>query len=188
MTTATRTRPRARTPLLLVLGGARSGKSAYAEGRVSDRCGADVLYVATLLPGDGGDDGRIAAHRRRRPGSWTTTSVDTHGNIVNAVCEHARRSGLLLDGFELAVALAQPQTDAAARTFATRSASACRATTADLVCVVGSEVGLGVHPETEAGIVFRDRAGAANQALAAIADEVVLMVAGLPLWLKGGPG
>jgi adenosyl cobinamide kinase/adenosyl cobinamide phosphate guanylyltransferase len=179
---------RTRTPLLLVLGGARSGKSAFAETRVARACGEDVLYVATLLPRDGSGDGRIAAHRSRRPAGWTTSTVDTQGNIVNAVCERARRSGLLLDGFELALALARPASDSAARTYATRSASACRATTADLVCVVGSEVGLGVHPETEAGNTFRDRAGAANQALAALADEVVLVVAGLPLWLKGGPG
>lgn len=179
---------RTRTHLLLVMGGARSGKSAYAEGRVAESCGDDVLYVATLLAREGGGDPRITAHRRRRPSAWTTTSVDARGNIVNAVCERSRRRGLLLDGFELALALARPATDAAARTYATRSASACRATTAELVCVVGSEVGLGVHPETEAGNAFRDRAGAANQALAALADEVVLVIAGLPLWLKGrGP-
>jgi adenosyl cobinamide kinase/adenosyl cobinamide phosphate guanylyltransferase len=177
-------RPR-RTHLLLVLGGARSGKSAYAESRLAQACGDDVLYVATLLAREEGD-ARITAHRRRRPTAWTTTGVDARGNVVTAVCEHGRRRGLLLDGFELALALARPGSDAAARVYATRSAAACRATTADLVCVVGSEVGLGVHPETEAGNTFRDRAGAANQALAALADEVVLVVAGLPLWLKGG--
>ena len=181
-------RERARTPLLLVLGGARSGKSAYAEARLLHGCGEDVLYVATLLPSGGGSDPRIAAHRRRRPSGWATTTIDARGNIVTAVCERARRGGLLVDGFELAVALARPASDAAARAYATRSASACRATTAGLVVLVGSEVGLGVHPETEAGIVFRDRVGAANQALAAVADEVILMVAGLPLWVKGGPG
>ncbi|HEX6493183.1 MAG TPA: bifunctional adenosylcobinamide kinase/adenosylcobinamide-phosphate guanylyltransferase [Candidatus Dormibacteraeota bacterium] len=181
-------RTRSRTPLLLVLGGARSGKSAYAESRLVQRCGGDVLYVATMLPPQGAADPRIAAHRKRRPPQWDTTTVDGRGNIVTAVCERTRRGGLLVDGFELALALARPASDAAARAYATRSASACRATTADLVVVVGSEVGLGVHPETEAGLVFRDRVGAANQALAAIADEVVLVVAGLPLWVKGGPG
>lgn len=175
---------RTRTPLLLVLGGARSGKSAYAESRLAERCGDDVLYVATLLP-EGGGDGRVAAHRRRRPSAWTTTTVDARGNIVTAVCERARRGGLLVDGFELALALARPASDAAARAYATRSVSACRATTSDLVCMVCSEVGLGVHPETEAGMTFRDRVGAANQALAALADEVVLVVAGLPLQVKG---
>jgi adenosylcobinamide kinase/adenosylcobinamide-phosphate guanylyltransferase len=178
------TASRSRTPLLLVLGGARSGKSAYAETRLAERCGDDVLYVATLLPG-GGSDARVAAHRRRRPAAWSTTTIDARGNLVNAVCERARRRGLLVDGFELALALARPATDVAARAYATRSASACRATTADLVCLVVSEVGLGVHPETEAGLAFRDRVGAANQALAALADEVVLVVAGLPLWVKG---
>lgn len=173
------------THLLLVLGGARSGKSAYAEARVAEACGDDALYVATMLPGDLSAELRVVAHRHRRPARWTTTTVDPRGNLVNAVCEHPRRSGLLLDGFELAVALAQPTSDAAARSYATRCADAFRATTADLACVVSAEVGLGVHPETEAGNVFRDRAGAANQALAQIADEVVLVVAGLPLWLKG---
>ena len=154
---------------------------------MAQACGDDVLYVATMRLGDGAGEARVAAHRRRRPARWTTTTVDGRGNLVNAVCERARRSGMLLDGFELALALARPPSDAAARTYATRSAAAFRATTADLVCVVSAEVGLGVHPETEAGYVFRDRAGAANQALAQTADEVVLVVAGLPLWLKGGP-
>jgi adenosyl cobinamide kinase/adenosyl cobinamide phosphate guanylyltransferase len=176
----------ARTHLLLALGGARSGKSAYAEARVAEACGDDVLYVATMLPGDRATETRVASHRRRRPPRWTTTTVDQRGNLINAVCERPRRSGLLLDGFELALALDRPISDSAARTYATRAASAFRATTADLVCVVSAEVGLGVHPESEAGNVFRDRAGAANQALAQIADEVVLIVAGLPLWLKGG--
>ena len=175
---------RTRTPLLLVLGGARSGKSASAETRLAERCGDEVLYVATLLP-EGGGDARVAALRRRRPSAWTTTTVDARGNIVTAVCERTRRRGLLVDGFELALALARPASDAAARAYATRTASACRATTADLVCVVCSEVGLGVHPETEAGMTFRDRVGAANQVLAALADEVVLVVAGLPLQVKG---
>ena len=121
-------RERARTPLLLVLGGARSGKSAYAEARLLHGCGEDVLYVATLLPSGGGSDPRIAAHRRRRPSGWATTTIDARGNIVTAVCERARRGGLLVDGFELAVALARPASDAAARAYATRSASACRAT------------------------------------------------------------
>jgi adenosyl cobinamide kinase/adenosyl cobinamide phosphate guanylyltransferase len=174
------------TRLLLVLGGARSGKSAYAEARVAAACGDDVLYVATMLSGERTAEGRVSTHRRRRPARWTTTCVDPRGNLVNAVCERPRRSGLLLDGFELALALARPTSDAAARSYATRSVAAFRATTADLACVVSAEVGLGVHPETEAGNVFRDRAGAANQTLAQVADEVVLVVAGLPLWLKGG--
>jgi adenosyl cobinamide kinase/adenosyl cobinamide phosphate guanylyltransferase len=171
--------------LLLVLGGARSGKSAYAEGRVHD-CGCDdVAYVATLLPGERDVDARIAAHRARRPGSWTT--VDAQRDAATAVRAARSHSVVLLDGFELALAVAEPADDAAADTMAQDVAGAVRSGASRLGVIVSAEVGLGVVPSTSAGVAFRDRLGAANQVLAADADEVVLVVAGLPLWLKGGP-
>ena len=170
------------SPLLLVLGGARSGKSAYAERRVLDICADDVLYVATLLPGDDQTDARIAAHAARRPGSWSTVVVGPRGGIVLP----AGHGGVLLDGFELALALADPDDDAEAAAFASSAVEAARAAAGSLACMVSSEVGWGIHPETEAGRRFRDRCGAANQVIAASADEVVLVVAGVPLTLRGG--
>ncbi len=168
--------------LLLVLGGARSGKSAYAERRIHD-CGAsDVAYVATLLPGDDGVDARIAAHRARRPASWRT--VEAGVDVAAALREAGQHEALLLDGFELALSLAEPRDDAAARRLAEEVAAAARCATSRLSVVVSAEAGLGVVPSTAAGVVFRDRLGSANQELAALADEVVLVVAGLPLWLK----
>ncbi|HXA28303.1 MAG TPA: bifunctional adenosylcobinamide kinase/adenosylcobinamide-phosphate guanylyltransferase [Candidatus Angelobacter sp.] len=167
--------------LLLVLGGARSGKSAYAEQRVQ-HC-EDVAYVATLLPGDPDVDARIAAHRVRRPPTWRT--VEARGDLAAAVRAAAGHDALLLDGFELALALADPPDDEAAQRLATHVATAVHDAAQSLGVVVTAEAGLGVVPSSAAGVRFRDRLGAANQVLAAQADEVVLVVAGLPLWLKG---
>jgi adenosylcobinamide kinase / adenosylcobinamide-phosphate guanylyltransferase len=172
--------------LLLVLGGARSGKSAYAERRLCDAAGDDVTYVATLLPGDPDVDARIAAHRTRRPASWRT--VEAGRDVVSALRSCEGRPGLLLDGFELALALAKPTDDAAAADLAAAVAAATRGGAGELSVLVSAEAGLGVVPSSPAGVAFRDRLGAANQVLAAHADEVVLVVAGLPLWLRGGPG
>ena len=169
--------------LLLVLGGARSGKSAYAEQRITASDVDDVAYVATLLPGDPAVDARIAAHRARRPSSWWT--VEAGRDVATAIREIGTHQALLLDGFELALAVAEPENDAAARAFAEDVAAAARYACERLSVVVGAEVGLGVVPSTAAGGNFRDRLGAANQVLAAHADEVVLVVAGLPLALKG---
>jgi adenosylcobinamide kinase/adenosylcobinamide-phosphate guanylyltransferase len=168
--------------LLLVLGGARSGKSGYAERRVH-ACGGDVGYVATLLPGDPDVDARIAAHRARRPATWRT--VEAGEDVVATLRGTDECEALLLDGFELALALAEPSDDAAAQRLAEEVAGAARLAARSLCVVVSAEAGLGVVPSSAAGVAFRDRLGAANQVLGAHADEVVLVVAGLPLWLKG---
>jgi adenosylcobinamide kinase/adenosylcobinamide-phosphate guanylyltransferase len=173
------------THLLLVLGGARSGKSAYAERRVADSGTADVAYVATMLLGDPDVDARIATHRARRPESWST--VEATGDLGAAVREATSHAAVLLDGFELALALADPPDDDAAAHLAQDVGRALREGAASLAMVVSAEAGMGVVPSTAAGVAFRDRLGAANQVLAACADEVVLVVAGLPLWLKGSP-
>lgn len=172
--------------LLLVLGGARSGKSAYAERRVADCGSADVAYLATLLPGDPDGDTRIAAHRARRPASWST--VEAGSDMPAAIRGAGRHRALLLDGFELGLAAAEPSDDDAAGLLAAAVVEALRDAVVDLGVVVSAEAGLGVVPSSRAGVTFRDRLGAANQVLAAHADEVVLVVAGLPLWLHGRPG
>ncbi|HZS12992.1 MAG TPA: bifunctional adenosylcobinamide kinase/adenosylcobinamide-phosphate guanylyltransferase [Candidatus Dormibacteraeota bacterium] len=169
--------------LLLVIGGARSGKSAYAERRLHGL--ADVAYVATLLPGDPGVDARIASHRARRPQSWWT--VEAGADVVAAVRAANEHDALLLDGFELALALADPPDDGAAAHLAEEVAAAARYAARSLSVLVSAEAGLGVVPSSAAGVAFRDRLGAANQVLATHADEVVLVVAGLPLWIKGAP-
>lgn len=157
--------------LTLVLGGSRSGKSAVAERRAGP--GA-VTYVATWVPdaGDGDMAARIAAHRERRPPAWTTVETDDPTAAVLA------SSGtVLVDSLTTWVARAPA--------FSVDAGALCRALAGhdgDAI-VVSDEVGLGVHPSTDAGRRFRDALGLVNQAVAAVAGEVLLVVAGRTLRL-----
>jgi adenosyl cobinamide kinase/adenosyl cobinamide phosphate guanylyltransferase len=163
--------------ITLVLGGARSGKSEVAE-RIAGRLPEPVTYLATLTPGDDPDlAARIAAHRTRRPAGWRTVEA---GPELPAVLRSVPGS-VLVDALGPWVA-ASPGMIADA-------AALCAAMTgrgADTV-VVSEEVGLGVHPATEEGRRFRDALGTLNQAVAAVADEVLLVVAGRILRLDA-PG
>jgi adenosyl cobinamide kinase/adenosyl cobinamide phosphate guanylyltransferase len=181
----------------LVLGGIRSGKSAWAEAQV--RPTGPVTYVATAppRPGDGDWDVRIAAHRDRRPPGWST--VETGGDPA-ALAAVVRAAGsdraLLVDDLGAWLTTALDAADAwADPAGADLVAAACD----DLVAAVGAcrvrlllvspEVGWGVVPATRAGRLFADAHGRLNQRLAAACDDVVLVVAGLALTLKraGGP-
>jgi adenosylcobinamide kinase/adenosylcobinamide-phosphate guanylyltransferase len=164
--------------ITLVLGGARSGKSAVAE-RLAARPGGPVTYLATAAADPGDDDlaRRIAAHRARRPPSWTTNEV---GADLPAVLR-ATPGTVLVDALGTWVA--------AAADFAVAGSALCTALVerdGDAV-VVSDEVGLGVHPATEVGRRFRDVLGELNQAVAAVADEVLLVVAGRVLALAPVP-
>ena len=163
----------------LVLGGARSGKSELAERLVSGSA-SPVVYLATGVAEDEDMAVRIEAHRSRRPASWTTietSSTSSAGGLVGAVRQSA--GTVLLDSLATWIATAPG--------FVADMDGLCRALVerrGDSV-VVSDEVGLGVHPSTESGRRFRDALGLANQAVAAIADEVLLVVAGRVL--KMGP-
>lgn len=164
--------------ITLVLGGARSGKSAVAE-RLVAALSPPVTYVATLEVHDDAELAeRVERHRMRRPSTWTTVQsgpelpevlrttvgsviVDSLGPWVSAVPE------MKADGAALCAALTERQGD---------------------TVVVSEEVGLSVHPSTEPGRRFRDALGTLNQAVAAHADEVLLVVAGCTLRLDGPRG
>lgn len=159
--------------ITLVLGGARSGKSAVAEA-LAARLPPPVTYVATAVADDDADmAARVAAHRARRPAGWAT--VEAGAAVPGALIE--ARGSVLLDALGTWVA-ATPDlaVDVAAL------CDALRRRDGDTV-VVSEEVGLGVHPATELGRRFRDVLGEVNQAVSAVADEVLLVVAGrvLPL-------
>jgi len=154
-----------------------------------------VRYLATARrwPGDPEWDARIAAHRARRPPGWTTVEEPD----VPALLRVAEPGvPLLVD--DLATWLTNLLDDAEAwdRADVPPIVGECVAelVTAVAECpgrvvLVSAEVGLGVVPSTRAGRVFRDELGAVNAALAAVCDEVWLLVAGLPLRLKeSGPG
>jgi adenosylcobinamide kinase/adenosylcobinamide-phosphate guanylyltransferase len=154
----------------LVLGGARSGKSAVAERRAG---AGPVTYVATWLPGSADADmaARIAVHRARRPPAWTT--VET-ADVAGAVRGCSGR--VLVDSLTTWVG--------GAPDFAVDVESLCGALVdhGDAV-VVSDEVGFGVHPSSDAGRRFRDALGLVNQAVSAVADEALLVVAGRVLRL-----
>lgn len=155
--------------LILVLGGARSGKSAVAES-LTRRLPQPVTYVATLTPDERDADliCRIEAHRRRRPASWATLDATEHlADQLRGIA-----GTVLVDSLGPWVARHQPDD---ARTDLLRDALAARA--GDSV-VVSDEVGLSVHPSTAAGRAFRDLIGTLNQRLAAAADDTLLIVAG----------
>lgn len=185
---------------VLVLGGSRSGKSAHAESLVAGH--ADVVYLATarLDPTDAEWSARVRAHRARRPATWTTLETTAPSELV-------RRGTILVDSVTTWVAAlmdetgvwetAEPGGAHAARgrpgdAGAARERLAARCDTLvdswvmtpAHVVAVSDEVGLGVVPETPAGRLFRDTLGALNQRLAATADEVWFVVAGLPQKLR----
>ncbi|HEX2023270.1 MAG TPA: bifunctional adenosylcobinamide kinase/adenosylcobinamide-phosphate guanylyltransferase [Acidimicrobiales bacterium] len=157
--------------IVLVLGGARSGKSAVAErlaaGLAGDRP-ATVLATAVVAEGDADMAARVAAHRARRPASWPT--VETGPDLVGAL--GSVTGTVLVDSVGTWVA-SQPG-------LAADSAGLCAALGArgGHTVVVAEEVGLGVHPTSPAGRRFRDVVGEVNQAVASVADHVLVVVAG----------
>jgi adenosylcobinamide kinase / adenosylcobinamide-phosphate guanylyltransferase len=160
--------------ITLVLGGARSGKSAVAEA-LAGRSGAPVTYVATAAvdPADADHAARVAAHRSRRDPTWATIEATTDLAMVL----RATGGTVLVDSLGTWVtAFPDLAPDVAGL------CAALRERAGDAV-VVSEEVGLGVHPSSELGRRFRDVLGAVNVAVADAADEVLLVVAGrvLPL-------
>lgn len=162
--------------LTLVLGGARSGKSGFAES-LAARSGLPKTYVATAQALDDEMAGRIARHRDDRGNDWQTIEApqdlaDTlraidPGRVVLVDCLTLWLSNRMLAGL------------------ATDGLPAALADCPNPVICVANEVGMGLVPETSLGRDFRDAQGRLNQAVAAQADLVVFIAAGLPIALKG---
>ncbi|HEX3538935.1 MAG TPA: bifunctional adenosylcobinamide kinase/adenosylcobinamide-phosphate guanylyltransferase [Acidimicrobiales bacterium] len=158
--------------LTLILGGARSGKSAWAERRAAT-LPRPVTYLATALVGDDDMAARVVTHQLRRPPGWRT--VEAGLDLAEAAA--AIDGTLLLDSLGAWVARI-PGFAAEGGALAT----VLQLRRGDSV-VVSEEVGLGVHPASQAGRQFRDALGEVNQAVSAVADEVLLVVAGRALRL-----
>jgi adenosylcobinamide kinase/adenosylcobinamide-phosphate guanylyltransferase len=161
--------------ITLVLGGARSGKSALAE-RLADQWaeGAPVSYVATGDPVDPDMAERIDHHRARRPAHWLT--IEAGGDLTGPLL--ALRGVVLIDAIGTWLA----RTDNFE--FDSDGLLAALASRVGDTVVVSEEVGLGVHPETAVGRIFRDVLGRLNQDLASISDEVLFVVAGRAMRLE----
>ncbi len=166
---------------VFVLGGARSGKSGFAERLIADS-GSECHYVATGRAWDDEMQARIAQHRALRGDRWTTHEepLDLVGRL--AAIDDATRA-ILVDCLTLWVTnLMMEKRDMAAE-FAALAGFLPQAR-ARLV-LVSNEVGLGIVPDNEMAREFRDHAGRLHQMIAASAAEVYFVAAGLPLKMKG---
>ena len=164
----------------LVLGGARSGKSAFAEKLIADS-GLAKIYLATATAGDDEMKARVAQHRAQRGEGWIT--IEEPLALVDALTHEATRGrAVLVDCLTLWLSnlmLAERDPEVESRRL-TRFLGVAKYP----IVFVSNEVGLGLVPETPLGRRFRDAQGRLNQLVAASVPNVVFIAAGLPLWLK----
>ncbi|MCS6993484.1 MAG: bifunctional adenosylcobinamide kinase/adenosylcobinamide-phosphate guanylyltransferase [Anaerolineales bacterium] len=176
--------------LILILGGARSGKSSFAE-RIARETGLPALFIATAAALDDEMRDRIASHRAARPSAWRTLEVQTRlGAALQGIEPPA--GPVILDCVTLWVSnilLSVPEETPAE----TRMQQVQAEVEAFLVAqrrlggqwlLVSNEVGMGIVPAYPLGRIYRDALGWANQRLAQEAARVILMVAGIPLVVK----
>lgn len=167
-------------PVTLVLGGARSGKSSYAE-RLAESGPNACVYLATATAGDDEMAERIAEHQRRRGGRWRTEEAPL--DLAGALEANAKAgSVVLVDCLTLWLSNVM-----FAELDVKNECEKLVAALPDLggpVIFVSNEVGLGIVPDNALARRFRDEAGRLNQAVAAAAQSVVFMAAGLPLQMK----
>jgi adenosylcobinamide kinase / adenosylcobinamide-phosphate guanylyltransferase len=181
-------------PTLFVLGGARSGKSRFAVSRHTAR--QRVAFVATAQRSDPDMAARIERHRAERPHGWITieepfdvvgclTTLGARPQSTALGARPALPEGVIVDCLTLWIANLQlrGESDKTILDGVGRLAALVPGVPWDLT-LISNEVGEGVHPETAAGLRFRDLLGQVNQELAAAADGVCLMVAGIPVAIK----
>jgi adenosylcobinamide kinase/adenosylcobinamide-phosphate guanylyltransferase len=170
--------------VIYISGGARSGKSGYAQ-RLAEACPGPLLYVATAGVFDGEMSERVARHQRQRGDRWSTLEepLDLSGRLPGA---QAGQAAILLDCVTLWITnLLFHHGEEIAPVFAAveefiRILPSLEAP----LFLVSNELGQGIVPENHLARLFRDLAGEVNQRLAATADEAYLVVSGLPLRLK----
>ena len=181
--------------LILILGGARSGKSHFAK-ELALRLDGKVLFVATAEALDDEMRQKIEKHKRERPSSWRTVEVSTGVGIkIREEIQDARV--VIVDCLTLLVAnvigrccddLEQVSTELVEERFATEinELIGCIDDSRATFILVSNEVGMGLVSESRSGRLYRDLLGRGNQILAEHADHVYFMLSGLPLNLKGG--
>jgi adenosylcobinamide kinase / adenosylcobinamide-phosphate guanylyltransferase len=171
--------------ITLVIGGCKSGKSRLAL-RLAEKLSARRIFIATCVPFDEELKERVARHKEERDGTWTTVDVPIH--LPEAISGHdGKKTVLLVDCLTLWInnllMASEDQRyidDAVDKLIEALSAARCP------VIMVANEVGAGIVPENRLARLFRDAAGVANQRIAALADEVIYLVAGIPMTIKGG--
>jgi adenosylcobinamide kinase / adenosylcobinamide-phosphate guanylyltransferase len=175
---------KARRTITLVLGGARSGKSRWAQERAAEF--RRVVFLATARASDPEMQRKIARHREERPSTWKIVEVPVH--LPEAIRAEARTADLMLvDCFTLYVANVmrlERRAQLDNRKHIRALCDAIHSSTTSIIAV-SNEVGSGVVPEFRSGRLYRELLGQLNQEVAAMADNVVLMVAGIALPIKG---
>jgi adenosylcobinamide kinase/adenosylcobinamide-phosphate guanylyltransferase len=173
-----------RRTITLVLGGARSGKSRHAQ-ELAARF-TRVVYIATARALDAEMRSKISRHRRERPSAWRT--IEASVGLPEAIRAQSRSADvLLIDCFTLYVSSAMRLSrgaEANNQEHIRQICDAIRSSRASVI-IVSNEVGGGIVPASRSARIYLDLLGQLNQKVAAIADNVVLMVAGLPIHIKG---
>jgi adenosylcobinamide kinase / adenosylcobinamide-phosphate guanylyltransferase len=176
--------------IVLILGGARSGKSRFAQQLAQQLSGDDVLFVATAEAGDEEMSRRIHVHQTTRPATWPT--LEAAFDVGSAIQSAApRQQTLLIDCLTLLVSNVLLKHADAGPVLAGQCVESeidklltvCNAHPGNVILVSG-EVGLGLVPETPLGRWYRDLLGTANQSVAARSNATYLVIAGLPVELK----
>ncbi len=179
---------------ILIIGGARSGKSHFAQ-ELALKAGGIVLFVATAEAGDEEMKQRIKAHRKARPSTWETIEATTH--IGSQISQHiGKAQTVIIDCITLLInnIFLQHSQHNDEEINAVLIEKEVMAEIGELVncidqsdasfIIVTNEVGLGLVPTNKVGRLYRDLLGKANQVLAQHANEVYLMVAGIPITIK----
>ncbi len=184
--------------ITLVTGGARSGKSTFAENIMWNK--TDVLYIATAVAYDEEMKERIRLHKNQRPETWEILEAYDH------LAEKLSESGIFYDGilldcvtvmltnllFSIESFNEEEVNEEFWRTFESetilkiKKLLRCGRSITDRFILVTNEIGMGLVPETAFSRYFRDMAGRINQMIAKEADEVYLVVSGIPMMIKGG--
>lgn len=169
----------------LILGGVRSGKSRLAES-LAKQSNQQVVYIATATAGDAEMQARIKSHKESRPKNWVI--VEESLNLAATLEKYSGRNYcIIIDCLTLwltnLLLCDDDEVLSAQRKAFDRSLESC----CDNIIIVSNETGLGIIPLGELTRRYGDEAGVMNQSVAAICDQVVLTVAGLPLTLKGNP-
>jgi adenosylcobinamide kinase/adenosylcobinamide-phosphate guanylyltransferase len=167
-----------------VLGGVRSGKSRFAQ-RIAPDFGS-VIFIATAKPSDPEMELRIERHRKSRPAGWQTLEVPVDLDVAIARLKRPKQLAVVdcLTVYLANVMSKAQGKESVIKDHMERLCSALKETRASII-LVSNEVGSGVHAPTATGRFYCDLLGELNQRVASLADNVILMVAGIPLVLKG---
>ena len=167
-----------------VLGGVRSGKSRFAQ-RIASGCGS-VVFIATARPSDPEMELRIVRHRQSRPATWQTLEVPVDLDVAISSLQEPKQL-VVIDCLTVYLANVMSKAqgkESAIKEHTERLCSALGETKSSII-LVSNEVGSGVHAPTATGRFYCDLLGELNQRVAALADNVILMVAGIPVPAKG---